>query len=302
MACLSVRSLVGEPRVFYCLGCAVPLRYHMNVGPRASAKWGLRSVVIDGFAVVRSGIVCDSVLLLRVVSRARCGMEAAACALQMRRGGVTAELRGIATELRQARRATSTPCSGSSRRWRLSARAARVVWVFYSLVADPSGVLLHYLRGVRGFGDTSEWSDASLLELADRSFLEADFHEVVAVVDEDCPSDAKAMRVAKRLLAEWRLFTWCETQNVTSRIAPSTAALLSRAHIDCAAFPAAALGLNSSGRPAKAAREWARRWRKRWGARIGSVQACEHMSVEEMRRKVRSVFLFVRLGCEMRNC
>ena len=220
-------------------------------------------------------------------------MEATACTLQRRRASVTAELRGIARQLKQAR--------GDSRMWRLGARAARVVWIFYSLVADPSGVILHYLRGVRGYGDVSEWSDEALLELADCSFLEANFDDLVAVVDEEHPSDARAMRVAKRLLAEWRLFKWCESQNVTSRVAPSTAALLSNARADSAAFPASAFNLNRSGRPSASAREWARRWRKRWGARIGVVQALEHMSVEEMRGKVRCVFLVLR-GFEMDNC
>ena len=171
-------------------------------------------------------------------------------------------------------------------------RAARVVWIVYSLVADASGVLLHYMRGVRGCGDSRGLSDDSLLELAERSFLDVDFNELVGVVDEERPTDARAMRVAKRLLAEWRLFRWCESQNVTRRIAPSTEALLNQARDDNASFPDSVFGLTGSGRPAPCAREWARRWRKRWGARIGAVQACEHMSVEEMRRKVRWVFLF----------
>ena len=205
---------------------------------------------------------------------------------------MTAELKGLASELRQARGVAPTSYNGSQRQWRMNVRVARVVWILYSLIADPSAVLLHYLRGVRGYDDVREWGDEALLELSDRSFLEAEFHDLVAVVDEENPSDERAMRVAKRLLAEWRMFRWCEEQNVTNRIAPSTAALLSRARIDGTVFPVSAFGLNSSGRPAPAAREWARRWRERWGARIGVVQACEQLSVDEMRLKVRCLILF----------
>ena len=186
-------------------------------------------------------------------------MEALANTLQVRRAGVTAELKGLASELRQARSVAPTPCNGPQRRWRMNVRVARVVWILYSLVADPSAVLLHYLRGVRGYDDVCEWDDESLLELSDRSFLGVEFNDLIAVVDEENPVDERAMRVAKRLLAEWRLFRWCESQNVTHRIAPSTAALLSRARIDGTVFPASVFGLNRSGRPAPAAREWARR-------------------------------------------
>ena len=224
-------------------------------------------------------------------------MEAAAGALQLRRAGVTAELRALASELRQARSAADARCSGAPRRWQLDVRIARVVWILYSLIADPSPVLLHYLRGVRAYSDAREWDDGALLELSDRSFLGADFAELVAIVDEENSSDARAMRTAKRLLAEWRLFRWCEAQNVTNRTAPSTAALLGQARVDSTAFPASVFKLNTSGNPASSAREWARRWRERWGARMGSVRAYEQMSIDEMRLKVRCAMRFALVCC-----
>lgn len=183
-----------------------------------------------------------------------------------------------------------TRCSDERVR-HLTARSARVVWIMYSLDSDPSGAVLHFLRGSGGKFRVCDIADKPLLEIAERSFLDADLEYVTALADVAHPADAKAMRVARRQLAEWKLFEWCESLNVNKGATPSTGALLRRAQQCGDALPDAIFALSPSGSIALVARAWAQKWRRRWGARLGTLRVRETLSVDEMRSKVLQ-FLF----------
>lgn len=172
------------------------------------------------------------------------------------------------------------------RAWQLTARLAHVIWIMYSLAADPSAAVLNFLRRAGGKRRWPNVSDESLLEIAERSFLDADQSHVLALSNVERPADAQALRAAKRLLAEMRIFQWCEALNLQKGAAPSTVSLLHRAQQDYDALPAAIFALTSTGRPAVTARVWAQRWRTRWGARVGTLRVSETLSIDEMRHKV----------------
>ena len=77
--------------------------------------------------------------------------------------------------LKETKEELSTQTSVSSHARRrtnlsLTGHAARVVWIMYSLSVDPSGAVLHFLRGAgrgRRFADVT---DESLLAIAENSF------------------------------------------------------------------------------------------------------------------------------------
>ena len=161
----------------------------------------------------------------------------------------------------------------------------------YWLSADPSLAVLNVLRTA---GSRPRWSgatDRELLDAAVRSLLDAELLDVAAVVDEDHPSDRVAMRIARRRLAEMRLFLWAQDLNLNRGAAPSTVALLRRAREEGDTLPAAVHSMTATGRPATHARKWAQQWRARWQVKIGVIRARENAPASEMRRKVRVLFI-----------
>ena len=173
-----------------------------------------------------------------------------------------------------------------SRGVRLTSRLAHVVWIMYSLTADPSLAVLNVLRGA---GRTQRWSDVNdeeLLNIAENSFSDADLSYVSACADTDNPQDPEAMCIAQRRLAELRLFQWVRNLNVKGGTAPSTVALLRRAKQDVNMLPDAIFDAHSTGRPGLKARNWVQKWRARWHARLGNLRGCEKMHVDDMRKKV----------------
>ena len=205
---------------------------------------------------------------------------------------LAASSKTLSTEIARHHRKDARARRTRERAQTLGIRSAQVIWIMFSLAADPSGAVLQFLRGSNLKRRYVGATDSSLLELAERSFLEADLEEVASLATGNCPVSAHALSLARRYLAEWELFQWCARLNESVGAAPSTVALLRRARRHPDVFPAAAFQLTRSGRPALAARKWVERWRKRWGARMGTLRLREKYSMQEMKTKV-CVFSFV---------
>ena len=202
-----------------------------------------------------------------------------------------ASVKAVSRKIASHQRKHARVRQANARAQMLCVRAAHVVWIMFSLSADPRGAVLHFLRGGDLKRRYARATDESLLELAERSFLEADLGEIASYANERAPASALAMRLAKRLLAEWDLFKWCSSLNERVGAAPSTVAFLRRAGKHLEVLPTAAFEITRSGRPALKARKWAARWRKRWGARMGTSRAREHYSVDEIKAKVSVSYL-----------
>ena len=174
--------------------------------------------------------------------------------LRRRRASVAEASKRVTHELATVRRNSvqSSP---------LTRRAAHVIWILFSLLADPSAAILVFLNSTH---------DRHVLEEAEQSFVSSDMADILAVCDVSNPSDVAAMGIARRLYAEHQLFLWCKTLNLQG-ITPSTLALLREATKYADVLPART-------------RVWAQRWRKRWGARLGKFGAVE-CSSEDLRSK-----------------
>ena len=184
----------------------------------------------------------------------------------------------------QKRRARRTAMRAQT----ISARLARIIWIMFGLATDPRGAVLHVMRHSKERRRFVGVTDRALLEIAERSFLDADINEIASLMAGERSERSNTLRTAERYLAEWELFAWCTNLNEASGIAPSTHAFLRRARMYADALPAVVFQVTSSGRPALPARKWAERWRKRWCARLGRLQARENYSVSELRQKVPS--------------
>ena len=172
----------------------------------------------------------------------------------------------------------------------LSIRLAHVIWIMYSLSADPSLAVLNVLRGAGRRRRWSDSTDAELLAMAETSFLDADVAQVSALIDEENPADPRAMLIARRRLAEEKCYLWARSLNLEKGAAPSTVALLRRAKQEQDMLPAAIFAVTSKGRPSLKARRWAQKWRARWHARLGTLRVRETLPVSERRDKVRHFF------------
>ena len=217
--------------------------------------------------------------------------------LLARQSSVDASVKAVTAELAAHRRSKNNRMRRDRIRARtLTGRSAHVIWIMYSLVSDPRGAVLHFMRNTAATRCLVDATDESLLGLAERSFLGADMEEVAALTNERNPSNAVAIRLAKRHLAEWELFKWCAHLNERVGAAPSTSALLRRAQLHMDDLPAVAFAVTPSGRPANSARKWVERWRQRWGARMGTLRVRESFPMEEMRPKVRTFPHFSGMG------
>ena len=175
--------------------------------------------------------------------------------LRRRRASAADASKRVTRELATVRR-------NSERRSPLTRRAAHVIWILFSLLADPSAAILVFLNSA---------NDRNVLEEAERSFMSSDMADILAVCDVSNPSDVAATRIARRLHAEHQLFLWCRALNFQG-ITPSTRALLREAMKYADVLPART-------------RVWAQRWRARWGARLGKFGVAE-CSSEDLRGKV----------------
>ena len=89
-------------------------------------------------------------------------------------------------------------CSLRKRLPALPLRALHVVWLLFALGASPQDAVLVHLRPYVG----SAHDDNDLLALAEESFVNANLQRIADLCD---GSDAKALKLAKALLAEQRV-------------------------------------------------------------------------------------------------
>ena len=115
-------------------------------------------------------------------------------------------------------------CSLRKRLPALPLRALHVVWLLFALGASPEDAVLVHLRPYVG----NAHDDNDLLAWAEGSFVNANLQRIADLCD---GSDAKALKLAKALLAEQALMQWCRRINLECKIAPSTAELLLYARV-----------------------------------------------------------------------
>ena len=107
-------------------------------------------------------------------------MDGVECSKQERYRAIRASLRNVSGDLAtKKRRALERAHRSDVSSHTLTVRAARIVWIMFSLVADPRGAVLHFLRSSETGRRFAGVSDDSLLEMAERSFLDADLEKVV---------------------------------------------------------------------------------------------------------------------------
>ena len=135
------------------------------------------------------------------------------CSLEKRQRMLAASSKTLSTEIARHRRKDARARRTRERAQTLGIRSAQVIWIMFSLAADPSGAILQYLRASNLKRRYVGTADSSLLELAERSFLEADLEEVASLATGNCPVSAHALSLARRYLAEWELFQWCARLN-----------------------------------------------------------------------------------------
>ena len=100
------------------------------------------------------------------------------------------------------------------------------------------------------------------------------------------PTNEEAMKVAVRVVEEWRLAQWVARLNEEQGVAPPTSLVLERSEQARSRLPEA-LRPPRVGVAAEAkARMWALRWRQRHGGRHGRVRVREDVPLEEQRAKV----------------
>lgn len=245
---------------------------------------GIRSSVEPpSFQLQRFGHGCGVSLRLLFAMSSR---------LQTLRDQLAAVSQGIknVTQLENAQKKRQRDGASVRPMYQLSARVARVVWIMYSMCADPSLAVLHVLRAERRRSRLSVLDDAELLRIAEESFLGAGNDVFLAATDLGSPSDPEALRIAQQRLAEMRLYNWVEMLNVEKGVAPSTVEVVRRARQEGDALPHVVFASHAWGRPSKRALKWARSFRLRWGCRLGTLRVREKMQIPEMVKKVTRSF------------
>ena len=176
----------------------------------------------------------------------------------------------------------------------LSRYMSIVIWIMFSLAANPLPAVLVFLRNCRG-RKLAHYSDERLTRIAENSFLSARLEDLGVICCVGQSHYAKEWKCAKRYLSEQELFEWCERVNTTRGIAPSTFALIQHARLKSGMPRSVSEGI-VDGNVRAAARVWALTWRTRWGARLGVLRQSEELSEENARGKVsNSCFMVVSL-------
>ena len=162
--------------------------------------------------------------------------------------------------------------------------AVLVMYVLAGYAADPAARYLAMEARKRQWPSQTE---DDLKRKAEEVFLEcSDMGWLAELTCLESPSNPAAMKVAVRVVEEWRLAQWVLRLNERQGLAPSTAQVLARAE---QAFERAPEGVRPPylGAVAEArARMWAYRWRRRWGGRHARIRVREDVPLEERRVKV----------------
>jgi len=166
----------------------------------------------------------------------------------------------------------------------LSRNVAIVIWIMFSLVANPLPAILVFLKHSRG-RKLAQLNDGRLTDLAEKSFLSARIDDLHDVCCNNPSHYARQWKYARRYISEQELFEWCQDVNMSKGIAPSTFALIEQAKLKAGMPRCVRMGL-VSGAVSPAARVWALSWRKRWRARLGVLRQGEQVSSEHARQKV----------------
>ena len=211
--------------------------------------------------------------------------EEAMDALLERRAALSAALAEVGREKKKVKRELGK----DAKVWALTPYLKNVVLIVYVLAgytADPAARYLATVARKRGWPDKS---DDDLKRRAEDVFLGCGNRtELAALTSLQNPSSPEAMRVAVRVVEEWRLAQWVLRLNEQQGVAPSTALVLRRCERAFAPLPEGVrppyLGTEAEAR----ARMWARRWRLRWGASHGRIRVREDVPLEERRGKVAS--------------
>ena len=161
--------------------------------------------------------------------------------------------------------------------------AVLIMYVLAGYTADPAARYLASVARKRGWPEKSE--DVLIREAEEVFLAWGDVEQLAALTCLESPSWPEAMKVAVRVVEEWRLAQWVLRLNEQQGVAPSTALVLKRCEQAFSRLPEGVrppyLGTEAEAR----ARMWARRWRLRWGARHGRIRVREDVPLEGRRGK-----------------
>ena len=163
--------------------------------------------------------------------------------------------------------------------------AAVIAFVHAGYELEPA---VHFLESA---GRVRHWpgkTAAELEALVQEAFIDlGDQGLLVALTDEDEPSDASAIRAAAKCVEEWRLCKWALDENLQKGETPSTSSMLARLAAD--RMVRGDLDFQAAGTVVEGkARKFMSRLRQRWGGRFGAIREIEHVPLREMQLKATS--------------
>ena len=198
-----------------------------------------------------------------------------------------AELRAALAEIGREKKKVKRAQDREAKVWVLTPFLKDVVLIMYVLAGYTAEPAARYLAMEAQRRRWPSKSEDDLRTEAEEVFLA--FDDVGQLADLTClenPSHPEAMKVAVKVVEEWRLAQWVWRLNAQQGVAPSTAQVLQRFEQTSSQLPDAVrppyLGEATEAR----GRMSAHRFRQRWGGRHGRIRVQEDVPLEERRAKV----------------
>jgi hypothetical protein len=156
------------------------------------------------------------------------------------------------------------------------------IFVLSNHNASIAGLFAHQSSCKRGAAleEQADWS-----EIVENWYLQTSEADLLAVHYPATETQKRLRQQAVEWLVTRRTAEWVREQNLSRRVAPSSAAVLAQYHD--AVLPFGYAGVN--GKSARRKRAWCQQFRCQWGIGLRSLGVREHVPDEEIREKVRVV-------------
>lgn len=170
------------------------------------------------------------------------------------------------------------------RKLKLPENQENIALLIYSLANYNAGPAAHFLEQYLRATYKHTLAMDVLCKQVEELFVNCDETQLAADCDAVHTSRPLLLAKAQKFLAEWRMYTYVERQNLHHGVAPTTQMLLERKHFEQWGPQRGAVEIMEHHAGNWKGRRWALRWRTRWQIRIKSLRAMEDISLEDRRK------------------